>query len=397
LCNKYIGCRLDNLKKLQSLSKHFTVLYVEDNPSLRDNAQKLLKKFFKRVTVAEDGQEGLEKFKQFRYPIVITDIKMPRLDGVSLIKKIKLISPQTKIVVLSAFDDKEYLLEFIEEGVFKFLKKPVSLQRLTDVLYDVVVKLREENHSINSLSETQDSNKSGEENSTDESEKNFNDTKLLFELLEKMKNENKKLELHNYYKGLSITNDASIIHIDHEKESIIIHTSFIQQKAIQHEEVTYIVSESLPYVVFGGEIELLSFDKGEMKLQKLSFTKSSPVDRETVRVYPEKGYEISLFAGDEKLQSDITIQDISLNGVRITMSTLPAGLRINEKLHVEINLGKSDFYVNVGVSIYRIDESETMFQIVLLFETPQRKQLTKYITKRQMAIIREFKGIQNGQ
>ena len=388
---------MDNLKKLQSLSKHFTVLYVEDNPSLRDNAQKLLKKFFKRVTVAEDGQEGLEKFKQFRYPIVITDIKMPRLDGVSLIKKIKLISPQTKIVVLSAFDDKEYLLEFIEEGVFKFLKKPVSLQRLTDVLYDVVVKLREENHSINSLSETQDSNKSGEENSTDESEKNFNDTKLLFELLEKMKNENKKLELHNYYKGLSITNDASIIHIDHEKESIIINTSFIQQKAIQHEEVTYIVSESLPYVVFGGEIELLSFDKGEMKLQKLSFTKSSPVDRETVRVYPEKGYEISLFAGDEKLQSDITIQDISLNGVRITMSTLPAGLRINEKLRVEINLGKSDFYVNVGVSIYRIDESETMFQIVLLFETPQRKQLTKYITKRQMAIIREFKGIQNGQ
>lgn len=133
------------LAELKEAAQSFSILYVEDNDALRQNAAKLLTKFFGHVAVASNGLEGLEIFKKTMPQIVITDIKMPNLDGISLAKKIRALNPKTKIIIMSAFDDKEYLYEAIAVGIFGYLKKPVELNQLTETLAKAIEQINSEN------------------------------------------------------------------------------------------------------------------------------------------------------------------------------------------------------------------------------------------------------------
>ena len=184
---------MNDLKKLQELSKNLTVLYVEDNKALRDNVQRLLRKFFHGVSVAKDGEEGLIKFKKYLQAIVITDIKMPKMDGLTLAKKIQKISPKTKVIVMSAFDDKEYLLHMLDSGIFKFLKKPVNLNSLSDALYASILKLKEECPDLEGSSKDLQTSKE-EVVSADE---NIDNITLLFEILRKLQEKNEKILQEN--------------------------------------------------------------------------------------------------------------------------------------------------------------------------------------------------------
>lgn len=135
---------MSDAKELQIIAKGISVLYVEDNDSLREKAGNLLKKFFRKVDLAENGQVGLELFKKNHSHIVITDIQMPKMDGLTLIKRVSKINPETKTIIMSAFDNKEYLLKGIELRVFRFLNKPVNVAELTDVLYQAIVEIKNE-------------------------------------------------------------------------------------------------------------------------------------------------------------------------------------------------------------------------------------------------------------
>ena len=138
---------MSDLKKLKQIAKGFSILYVEDNKALRENASKLVHKIFDEVDVAANGFEGLEKFKRHHYPLVITDIKMPKMDGIIFASKIKKIEANTKVVIMSAFDDKEYLLKSIEIGIFRFLKKPVNLTELIEVLSTAIHEAKHEHNT----------------------------------------------------------------------------------------------------------------------------------------------------------------------------------------------------------------------------------------------------------
>lgn len=111
---------------------------------LEKNASKLLAKFFDTLHVAVDGADGLKLFKEHHPDIVITDIKMPNMDGMELSQHIKEINPCAKIIIMSAFDDKEHLLQAIEFGIFRFLKKPVNINELTNIL---LATLKHENNN----------------------------------------------------------------------------------------------------------------------------------------------------------------------------------------------------------------------------------------------------------
>ena len=381
---------MNDLKKLQELSKNLTVLYVEDNKALRDNVQRLLRKFFYGVSVAKDGEEGLIKFKKYLQAIVITDIKMPKMDGLTLAKKIQKISPKTKVIVMSAFDDKEYLLHMLDSGIFKFLKKPVNLNSLSDALYASILKLKEECPDLEGSSKDLQTSKE-EVVSADE---NIDNITLLFEILRKLQEKNEKIEIHNYYKGLSITNAAIIL--DVTKNTVLIKTNLMQQKALQYEEKTIIVSESLPYAVICKKIHNTSFENHIIELSHLSFTKTSPIQRETVRVHPKDEYMISLYLNGIKINQEIEVEDLSIRSIRLKMSSLPAGLRICENISMQLDLENDTFIFETKLEIFRIDENLTSFEVVLFFEELKKTKLMKYVTKRQMEMIREFKGRQNG-
>ena len=124
-------------KNLREYSKDLKILYVEDDFELRENTSMLLTNLFQKVTTAENGADGLQKYKQELFDIVITDINMPILNGIEMIKEIKSINPEEVIIVTSAHDEAEYLIGLIDLGVDSFILKPIELQKLLNILFKI--------------------------------------------------------------------------------------------------------------------------------------------------------------------------------------------------------------------------------------------------------------------
>ncbi|MDX9742455.1 MAG: hybrid sensor histidine kinase/response regulator [Arcobacteraceae bacterium] len=135
---------MDNFQKLNQLieiSKDLTVLYVEDNLSMQVKTKSLLENFFNVVDVVEDGAKGLVTYQTKKYDIVITDLNMPQKDGIHFIKDIREINQEQVIIVISAYSDSHKLLELISLGISSFILKPISLERLINVIDSVVGKI----------------------------------------------------------------------------------------------------------------------------------------------------------------------------------------------------------------------------------------------------------------
>ncbi len=109
-----------------SLPHQVSLLFVEDNESVRSLYNKRLRNRTEKFFLAENGEEGLEIFKKHKPDLIITDISMPIMNGLEMIKKIKKLSEDVKVIVMSAYSIKEYFLEAINLGVNGYLIKPVD-------------------------------------------------------------------------------------------------------------------------------------------------------------------------------------------------------------------------------------------------------------------------------
>lgn len=98
---------------------------------------------FKTLIEAKDGLEGLKLYKKHHPHIILTDINLPKLDGISLSKKIRENDLNTKIIISTAFSNKDYLLEAIELNLEKYIIKPLSSKNLYPALKKAVEKLEE--------------------------------------------------------------------------------------------------------------------------------------------------------------------------------------------------------------------------------------------------------------
>ncbi|MFA7084319.1 MAG: EAL domain-containing protein [Arcobacteraceae bacterium] len=119
-----------------SILKNITLLYAEDEDALRDITLNILKGFTKKQYVAKDGLEGLTLFEQYQDQIdlIITDVNMPNMNGLEMIKRIKVINPNIPIIVTTAFSNTEYLLEAIDIGVDKYILKPIDMKKLLQIM-----------------------------------------------------------------------------------------------------------------------------------------------------------------------------------------------------------------------------------------------------------------------
>ncbi len=113
---------------------HTRMLYVEDDAEVREQLAQFLRRRVQELIVAADGQEGLEAFRRLRPDIVITDVCMSRLDGLSMVRQMKALDASVPIVVTSAFSEPRYLLEAIELGVDRYVLKPLDTERLLEAL-----------------------------------------------------------------------------------------------------------------------------------------------------------------------------------------------------------------------------------------------------------------------
>jgi two-component system cell cycle response regulator len=124
------------MKINDELLKEVKILYVEDDEDVMDGALKFLKRRFTTVYSALNGKEGLEVFMQNSPDIVVTDIKMPVMDGLDMAKQIKETNPDTPVIITTAYTEVSYLMQAIEIGVDSYVLKPI----VNENLYDTVCK-----------------------------------------------------------------------------------------------------------------------------------------------------------------------------------------------------------------------------------------------------------------
>ena len=138
------------IQQLISFSKSINVLYVEDNQEARSQTIKVLENFFSNIIIGIDGLDGLEKFKNNKIDLIITDINMPKLNGLDMIEQIKKIDNEVFCLVISAYNETEYLLKAIELGVDGFLLKPVKINMFLPLLTKTIQNIKNRQEAKNS-------------------------------------------------------------------------------------------------------------------------------------------------------------------------------------------------------------------------------------------------------
>lgn len=496
------------LKQLRSALQPYTLLYVEDNIGLSNQATLLFQKIFEKVHTAYDGEEGLKAFEKIHPSIVITDITMPKMDGLEMAQAILKSDPDTKIIITTAHDDTELLHQAIRIGVFDFLAKPLHIEVLSEVLMRCAESLKEELHRkifysnlhtifnyqtslvillqgekvvmanqpcldffassnialLRNLFEdfgslllkhnsflyehdgilwfTQLTHNSGKlfnvkladsqgeshhfilqyhtipdkegygvlsfndvselgllklyDADAVEQERLAKDEKIVRGVLELAYRNGAKIKIHNLYKGLSITNDAMIDTID--PKGITIRTSYVQLKAIQLEEIFYLTSELFPMSILCEGIVRLNFEEQYVRFEHFKLVSSSPVSRASIRVVPDDKLSLTVLYEGRKVDAEVEVLDISINAIRFGLNTLPSGFEIKQSmvLDIVVMIAKRPVIINTLGEVFRIDEIHHRYEVVVLFvlRGQAHKNLIDYIAKRQMVLIREFKGLQ---
>lgn len=111
-----------------------SVLFVEDESIIRIEFIESLKSYINTVYGAKDGAEGLELYKKHLPDVVITDIKMPNLNGLDMAREIKKIDPVIPIIVVTAYSDSDLLVNAIEIGINHYIIKPINIDKILDAL-----------------------------------------------------------------------------------------------------------------------------------------------------------------------------------------------------------------------------------------------------------------------
>ncbi len=122
------------------MTNDLRVLFVEDEESIRISLKETIGDEFERFSIAKDGKEGLEKFSNDKYDLVISDISMPKMSGLEMVAEIKKISKNIPIILLTAYSEKEKLLQAIDIGVTKYLIKPIDPEELLETISDIIEK-----------------------------------------------------------------------------------------------------------------------------------------------------------------------------------------------------------------------------------------------------------------
>ncbi|MCW8838465.1 MAG: response regulator [Thiovulaceae bacterium] len=114
--------------------KNFTILYVEDDAMVRKSALEYLNRISKKVLEAKDGKEAIKIWKQEKPDIIITDISMPKLNGLDMASYIRTHDKNVQIIVATAHSDVEYLMQAVELQLVKYIIKPITKEKLLDAL-----------------------------------------------------------------------------------------------------------------------------------------------------------------------------------------------------------------------------------------------------------------------
>lgn len=124
-------------KKLKSVASTLSILYVEDEEDTRIQISEILRMFFKKVIVAQNGKEAMEKFCAVPVDLTLSDITMPVMDGITMLKEILALNPEARVIIMTAHNTDEAVLERDHLNVAGILYKPIDINKTLQLLYTV--------------------------------------------------------------------------------------------------------------------------------------------------------------------------------------------------------------------------------------------------------------------
>ncbi|MDX1808799.1 MAG: response regulator [Sulfurospirillaceae bacterium] len=128
-----------------------SILLAEDDKNVRESFKKVLLLYVDKVYEADDGLKAYEMYHKLTPDIIITDIRMPKLNGLELIKKIRAVNSELPIIVTSAFADQDILLEAIKLSLIEYIIKPIKGSDLSRLLEECAKILLEKSENIINL------------------------------------------------------------------------------------------------------------------------------------------------------------------------------------------------------------------------------------------------------
>ena len=102
------------------------ILIVDDEKPIRDSLKLILDEEGYSTNVASDGEDALQRLQEDVYDVVITDIKMPRMDGMQLLESASKISPETFFIIMTAYASVKTAIDSLRQGAYDYLIKPVE-------------------------------------------------------------------------------------------------------------------------------------------------------------------------------------------------------------------------------------------------------------------------------
>jgi len=127
-----------DMKQIIEKSINLSVLYVEDNKDALESTMMVFENFFKDIDVAVNGEEGLKKYANKKYDLIVTDINMPKIDGTQMIRDIRKLNSDIPIFVFSAHTKDKYFESVHDVEVDYYLSKPLSLEELLEALNKLI-------------------------------------------------------------------------------------------------------------------------------------------------------------------------------------------------------------------------------------------------------------------
>jgi two-component system response regulator AtoC len=118
-----------------------SVLVIDDDPLIRKTLRTYLSKKGLEAVVAEDGEGGLQKYEEHNPDLVILDIRLPDVDGLEVLGRIREKNPNATIIIMTAYDDMKTTIEAIKSGAFEYLVKPLDYVEL-DLTIDKAFQIR---------------------------------------------------------------------------------------------------------------------------------------------------------------------------------------------------------------------------------------------------------------
>ncbi|MGE5789778.1 MAG: sigma-54-dependent transcriptional regulator, partial [Syntrophaceae bacterium] len=114
------------------------ILVVDDDRGMQDVLDIMLSRAGYQVATADDGAAALEIIRKKKFDLVITDLKMPRVDGIELLKGVKETAPETAVILLTAFASGETALAAMREGAYDYVEKNFNVDDMLAIVRDAI-------------------------------------------------------------------------------------------------------------------------------------------------------------------------------------------------------------------------------------------------------------------